>query len=168
MDCWYFYTVTDTTYHPYQHWKFIARPLAPLQAPDSTANTRQDFLLVPVQDKKCFLACDASGHVNYLDIGAPDRVQQDHDECPGAYMALPCAEGSIALLRKVDSIELTDVTMALSSLQGSQPHIKLQSGWSTLENQEHGKDCGATTFSYKSRIGLLASYLDGTITRQTA
>lgn len=164
MECWYVYSVTDTNYE-YKQRKYIRRSS---QTAGLASNVRQDFLLVPVQEKKCFLACDGSGQVYYLDIGGPDRVQQDRNQCVGAYRALPCAEGSVALLRKLDGIDVSDVTMAVSSLQGSQPHIKLQSEWSKVENQEHGKDCGAATFAHKSRIALLASYLDGTIIRQIA
>lgn len=164
MHCWYFYAVTDTDCQ-YKHRKYIARPL---QTSGPAANSGQDFLLVPFQEKKCFLACDRSGQVYYLNIGAPDKVQQDSNQCAGAYMALPCAEGSVTLLRKVDGIRLSDVAMAVSSLQGSRPCVNLQAKWSTLQIQEHGKNCGATTFSHNSSIALLASYLDGTIIRQTA
>ena len=165
MEEWRFYTIYDDKLDPYTHLKYCGKPPRPQDDLVLGGQEVNDVILVPFQDGTRFLSCDESGQMMYLSTSGSERLQQRNDKCEGAYMALPCAEGSIALLRRDGDGPLSSVSIAMYQTKADFQHVELLTRWASIEPSEHGIKCGAATFSDGTGIGLIASFFDGTLVR---
>ena len=165
MDYWHFFTIYDDKMDVYSHWKYYSKPLRLQDDLALGGQEIKDVILVPFQSGTRFLACDEIGHMVYLDTSGEERLQQSNDRCEGAYMALPCAEGSVALLQRYDEDPLSSVSIAIHQSGADVQHVELRTRWASIGPSEHGLDCGAATFTDGSGISLIASFPDGTLVR---